>query len=311
MTPGQDELSDLLPLLRHLFGSGVVLMSYRVLKRLPDYRVLRARLRQPCLQVVVKLAGPEARRASQFERTARLHALVASQTQLPMAEVLGFNMSTREWPWRYLVQAHVTGRNWAVVREKLDAEGLRTAYRQFGEAAAQLHSLRYPGFGELGSTGMVCLPQPLLPALVEHAGAIIQKPALRELFLEALEPRRELFQVVQPACLVHEDLHAYNLLFRVRQGKPDLAAILDFEKAWGGPAESDLARLEVWRGMTRRSFWEAYNAVHPVDAGYALRRPVYQLLWCLEYAQHSPQHVADTQQVGKALGVRIPDEIFS
>lgn len=38
-------------------------------------------------------------------------------------------------------------------------------------------------------------------------------------------------------------------------------------------------------------------------AGYVQRRPIYQLFWCLEYVEPSPEHIADTQHVCKQLGI--------
>ena len=93
------------------------------------------------------------------------------------------------------------------------------------------------------------------------------------------------------------------MLFRQALGRWQLSAILDFDKAWAGHQESDLARLDLWRGMVGKGFWTAYEAVSPVAEKYVQRRPIYQLFWCLEYADPSPKHLADTQGVCKQLGI--------
>ncbi len=85
--------------------------------------------------------------------------------------------------------------------------------------------------------------------------------------------------------------------------------MLDFDKAWAGCGESDLARLELWRGMTGDGFWQGYTSLLPIPAGYADRRPLYQLLWCLEYARPTPEHIADTAAVCATLG--IPPIVFT
>ena len=77
--------------------------------------------------------------------------------------------------------------------------------------------------------------------------------------------------------------------------------LIDFESAWAGCAESDLARLELWRGMMGEGFWEAYRAHVPLSDSYPERRPIYQLLWCLEYARSTVQHLRDTASVCQAL----------
>jgi fructosamine-3-kinase len=52
-------------------------------------------------------------------------------------------------------------------------------------------------------------------------------------------------------------------------------------------------------------FWQAYETIHPVEPLYELRRPIYQLLWCLEYARPTEEHLANTQRVCRELGVPI------
>jgi fructosamine-3-kinase len=98
-------------------------------------------------------------------------------------------------------------------------------------------------------------------------------------------------------------LHQYNILFHQVHGHWQLAAILDFDKAWAGHHEIDLARLDLWDGMTQTDFWQTYQRVLPIDPLYAQRRPVYQLLWCLEYADSTPKHLADTQRVCQELNI--------
>jgi fructosamine-3-kinase len=55
--------------------------------------------------------------------------------------------------------------------------------------------------------------------------------------------------------------------------------------------------------MIGEGFWPAYHAVTGVDGGYSARRPIYQLLWCLEYAQNTSRHLADTARLCCELGL--------
>jgi aminoglycoside phosphotransferase (APT) family kinase protein len=290
-------------LLRQALGAKVELVDCQVANRRHDYLVLLIQLRSPALQVVVKLAGPEAPMAASFDRTATLHRLVAAQTSIPMAEILAVDISCRNWPWRYLVETHVPGLEWAVVRRQVSGEELSSAYRQMGEAVAQLHTIRFPAFGELAADGSVPGDGACLAALRAHAAGCIKDARLRALFLSALERRRHLFLDVREAALCHEDLHQHNILFQARQGRWRLATILDFDKAWAGHRETDLARLDLWTGMTSSEFWEAYEATCPVEPLYGERRPIYQLLWCLECAWPTPAHIADTRRVCDELGL--------
>jgi fructosamine-3-kinase len=293
----------LLQLLRETLGSKVELIDAVVANRHDDYLVLCVMLRHPSLMVVVKLAGPRALFPYPFDRTALFHRLVAASTSIPIPDILAVDVSYKEWPWRYLIKTFIPGQEWAKVQPQLKPQELHDAYRQIGQAVAELHSIAFPDFGEVHSDGSVQPMGSYLAALTERARLRIVKPGLADLFLHVVDERRELFSDVSNACLCHEDLHKFNILFQRGQGNWRLATILDFDKAWAGHQESDLARLELWTGMVGEGFWSAYETFSPVSAAYVQRRPIYQLFWCLEYAQPSPKHIADTQQICKLLGI--------
>ena len=145
-------------------------------------------------------------------------------------------------------------------------------------------------------------------ALLERARRAIRPGRLRALFLTALNRHQDRLADVQEASLCHDDLHQHNILFR-REGECWLlATILDFDKAWAGHRESDLARLDLWTGMTGPDFWSGYAQHCPVDPAYPRRRGLYQLLWCLEYARPTPKHEADTRRVCADLGLPLPSD---
>ena len=288
---------QLLLLLQQTFGTKLSLTDCSISKQHHDYAVLLLELCHPSIKVVIKLAGPKAPLACPFERTAMVHRLVATRTDIPMPEVLAVDTSYRTWPWRYFIRTQIPGQEWAVVQPQMSQAERSNAYLQIGSAVAHLHTIGFPAFGELGVDGSAQGDEPYLRALTAHARAIIKRPDLRDLFFSALEKRRALFCDVRDASLCHEDLHKHNILFQYRQGRWHLATILDFDKAWAGHHETDLARLEFWRGMTSDQFWEGYEAIHPVGPLYQQRRPIYQLLWCLEFARPTAEHLADTQRL--------------
>lgn len=300
MIVSRDQLCQLL---RQTLGSEVELGEYRIGNQHHDYLVLLVQLHYPVIEVVVKLAGPEAPLACPFDRTAALHRLVAARTAIPMPEVLAVDVSYNLWPWRYFIKAHIPGEEWVTARERMNAEELADAYRQLGNAVAQLHSIRFAGFGELSAAGEAVEGVPFLSALAERAQSFIKSARLRVLFLSVLGQHENLFQDIHTPNLCHEDLHQHNILFHDQQGKWRLATILDFDKAWAGHRETDLARMAFWRGMTSREFWQAYEAICPIEPLFAQRRLIYQLLWCFEYARSTSEHLADTQRLCAALGL--------
>ena len=251
-------LSDdqLLQLLQDTFGRGVQLLDCQVGKRAHDYLVLIAQLERPALKVVIKIAGPEAPLASQFERTAMLQDLVRRKTKIPMPETHAVNMSFERWPWRYVIKTFLEGEMWVAVRDQLTERERSAAFRQLGHAVAQLHQIKFPAFGKLAADGSVQAEPDYLPAFSGRARRSIGSERLFASFLEALERRRELFLDVAHPVLCHEDLHGYNILYEVDKGSWRLATIIDVDKAWAGHNQIDLARMDLWKGMTSRAFWE-------------------------------------------------------
>jgi aminoglycoside phosphotransferase (APT) family kinase protein len=299
----------LLPLLHPALGSAVELAGLDILKSRHDYVVLLAHLRRPTLDVLIKRAGPQAPLACPFDVSATVYRLVAERTTIPMPAVLTADTSYEKWPWRYFIRTHLPGHEWVDVRRDMSAREQDDAGRQMAEAIAQIHQIGFPLFGELTADGAIQGSFNYLPALAAHARRIIRSRRLQDRFLEALEARAGDFSDVQTAGLCHEDLHQHNILFERRGGKWRLSAILDFEKAWAGHGESDLARIDFWDAMGGDAFWDAYRALQPVSPAYRRRQALYQLLWCLEFAHPSPRHLADTRQLCETLGIA-PIETF-
>jgi fructosamine-3-kinase len=161
----------------------------------------------------------------------------------------------------------------------------RVGFSSFGELDADGHP---PGLG-------------LLPALVRRAERIRDVRG-RRTFLSLLDREADLFTPPPRPVLVHDDLHPGNLLLRRTPAGWRLAAVLDWDKAWAGPAESDLARLAFWDGMTGPAFWSAV-AAPPPDPAADRRRLVHQLLWALEHDAPTARHRADTAALLTRLGI--------
>lgn len=301
LTP--EGLSTLSSLLRHVFGSDATLDRYTIAGRRDDYAVLLARLRNPDFDVVIKLAGPRAPIACPFEQTAWVHRLVRAQTTLPVANVIAADTSYSRVPWRYMIKEYVEGTEWAGLHSRLNDTQARDVYAQVAHAAAELHGIRFARFGDVPAPDVTWQTEHFVEALAERARRRIMSKSSLELFLKVLERRADLFSELSEPCLCHEDLHQYNLIFRWIDDRWRLVNILDFDSAWAGCHESDLARLEIWNRSAAEDFMRSYKEVHPVARECPERRPVYQLLWCLEYASETPRHLADTARVCAELGI--------
>ena len=227
---------------------------------------------------------------------------IQTETDIPVARVIAADDHSSRWPFRYLILTYLRGTTWAEVVGNLTPEQSKSAYHQIGEAVAKLHTISVASFGEL--TGCT-VSFDFLPALQNHVRQILPNPKLQNFFLEALDKYEGLFIHVKNPSLCHEDLHAYNLLFQHHSGNWELSGILDFDKTWAGQAESDLARIDFWRGMNNPEFWTGYHLIRQEDPLYREQRLIYQLLWCLEYAQPTPEHIASTQQLCRYLNLPV------
>lgn len=184
----------------------------------------------------------------------------------------------------------------------------RALYISLGAAIGQMHTIGFSTCGEITSDGRVLAGTSYAAALRRRAQRRIANPAHVALFLSVLQEHHALFESLPAGVLCHEDLNPGNLLVQELPAGPPALWVLDFDSAWAGCAESDLARLEFWRGMMGEGFWEAYRTFAPLSDSYSQRRPIFQLLWCLEYARPTVKHLRDTASVCEAL--RLPPVTF-
>jgi fructosamine-3-kinase len=177
-------------------------------------------------------------------------------------------------------------------------------------ATAALHSLRYLRFGDAEEPPPPLTPPPQGEGSQTYFSALMARARQRtrhaDLFAAVLKAHASDFAGIIEPRLSHEDLNPSNLLVVPGENESDdwrISATLDFESAWAGCPESDIARLELWRDMMGDGFYEGYTATRPIADDYPTRRPIYQLLWCLEYARPTAQHHADTARVCAALDI--------
>lgn len=223
---------------------------------------------------------------------------------VPVPTVLAVDTSYRSGPWSYLLQEHVDGVQWRRLRPQLAPEQVRAAHRDIATAVLAMQSLRFTSFGELNAAGQPA-GDDLVAALRRRAQLRVADPGRRATFLDVLHRRASLFAEQTCSTLCHDDLQHTNLIFRAGHAGWELAGVLDWDKAWAGPGESDIARMSFWDDMTGAGFWEVYEAAAPPAEGSSERALVYQLLWCLEYPVSTPRHRADTASVCRRLGVEI------
>lgn len=258
----------------------------------------------PAPSLVLKLMRVEQRPATDLARTAAVMARAAA-AGVPVPRVLAADGSGAVDGWQHLLQEQVAGRPWQAVRPLLGPAELAAAHAAIARAAVALRTVSLDGYGELGPD-LVPAGEGLVAALRRRARLRTPPGAALELAEALLDRTAPLLAGSPPATLCHDDLHHHNLVFGPAGGGWRLRAVLDWDKAWAGPAEADLARLAFWDDMTGPGFWPVYRAAVPARDGEDERLPVHQLLWCLEHPARTARHRADTAALCRRFGLRPP-----
>ncbi|GIG35259.1 phosphotransferase [Cellulomonas pakistanensis] len=188
------------------------------------------------------------------------------------------------------VTEHVAGRPWAEVHPRVGDHEQRAVLAELTDVLARLRRVAQPGFGDLGAP-----PAPEHDALPARTRRRVPAGWRRDAAERALDRHGALLDGRGGAVLVHGDLHHANVLVRPGSAGWRLAAVLDWDSAWAGPADADAARAALWDGMPGS----------PADADADDRAALQQLLWCLEYADDGPRHRADTARLAARLGVPV------
>lgn len=184
------------------------------------------------------------------------------------------------------VTEHVPGRRWSAVHPGAGDASRRVALGALADVLARLRGVAQPGFGDLGGP-----PATERDALLARTRARVPAGWRLGAAERALDRYGPLFDGSPGAVLVHGDLHHANVLVRPAGPGWALAAVLDWDSAWAGPADADGARAALWDSMPGS----------PADADD--RAAVQQLLWCLEYPDGGARHRADTERLAARLGV--------
>ena len=184
------------------------------------------------------------------------------------------------------------GRQSYLVLEHLEL-GSRGNARLLGEQLAALHRYEGPRFGFFHDNFIGTTPQPnawkdsWVDFWSEYRLGFQLRLAARNGFVGPLQRLGEnlidmlpmFFSDYSPQpSLLHGDLWSGNHAF-FDDGSP---AIFD-PAAYYGDRECDLAMTELFGGYPS-DFYAAYRAAYPLDAGYAMRRELYNLYHVLNHA---------------------------
>ncbi|GAA1838551.1 phosphotransferase family protein [Microlunatus capsulatus] len=272
-----------------------------------DAVVLALEVRAAARPLVLKLADVGAAPALDLGRTAAVMG-PAADAGVPVPAVLAADGTGRLDGVQHLLQQHLGGRRWREVRPELDDTAGRAVHAQLADVLRALAGVRPGGFGELDGQGVV-VPVPLVEALRRRVALRTRRPAARALAERLLVEHADRLGS-GPPVLTHDDLHHANVL--VDPATARLSAVLDWDKAWAGPAAADRARLRFWDDMSGPGPGPGPGSGSGDDRddrddADVLR--VHELLWCLEHAFPTARHRADTARLLRALDLPVPPEL--
>jgi aminoglycoside phosphotransferase (APT) family kinase protein len=279
--------------------------DFEIVGRRRDYQVIIGHLVGTPEKFVIKLAGADAPHwasAAAFERLPVVSRLL-EQHGVRVPRVLAVDTSGKRWPVSYVVTTFLPGTAWAAARQTFGETDRAVLFGELGEVVARVHSIAFDAFGDLEPAGGVRDGSAYAQALAARAARRVGDARRLALFEQQIHQHAAVLSGVVRAAMTHEDLNHYNLLVTRRSGVWHFAALLDLDSAWAGNPESDLAKLELWRGMQHPAFWVTYTAERAIADDYAARRALLQLLWCLEYARPTAEHHAATADVCRELGI--------
>jgi aminoglycoside phosphotransferase (APT) family kinase protein len=189
---------------------GARVTDAEVLSSGTQHRVLRLALDRPPGRVVARLADPAAAPAVDLARTAAASDL-AGAAGVPVPAVVGLRRAASPEQWDCLLLEHAPGTPWSARLPSADCAAVAAVHAQVREVQAALRTVRFTTFGELDAGGRPG-GATLLAALHRRVELRIAEPQRRVVMGRLLDREAALFPEVDGAVLVHDDLHAANLL---------------------------------------------------------------------------------------------------
>lgn len=198
--------------------------------------------------------------------------MALSDPRIPTANLRGWGALGGEgWPWPYLVFDYIYSISVGEVWPELDAGEKARIAREMGETVRALHRLPLPPGGPFPTSH-----EPYAQFLAEQRAGCAERhrawgtlPAhLIDQIDAYLPPTDYLIDRSRPPHLIHADLTGDHLLGRLREGRWQTLALIDFGDARTGDFLYELAalHLDLFRGEKAPlgAFLESYGLpAHP------------------------------------------------
>lgn len=221
-----------------------------------------------------------------------LHHLIQQHTEIPIAEVVGYDFERNHIDRDYVLMSVLPGTPLSEISQMHDGARRRTL-RQVGRYLRQLHDLTATAHMGQRRYGYLGEHHPMSPAStwveafetmwnallddVVACGSYNQQEAqfMRELF----QTLRSAFERPVEPRLLHMDIWAQNILVNPTG---DVTGLVDFDRALWGDVEIEFAVLD-YCGISEPSFWEGYGCARDTSEAAMIRRQFYLLYEIQKY----------------------------
>lgn len=165
----------------------------------------------------------------------------------------------------FIFQSYIEGENWALINKDLTSEEKRGLWREVGELTRKIHTVKgdhfsYSFTGPTFSNWSAAVIARLEIIVSDLDSLLVKCEDLRKL-LTIVRRHTPLLDEISRPYLLHGDLWLVNILVKRIEGIPQIAGIIDNDRAsWGDPmADWTIFLLERNSAPEIQSFWETYG----------------------------------------------------
>ncbi len=243
-------------------------------------------------QIVMRVAPPDIRKRNLFyeyrmmRQEPGIHGAIRRDTTAPVPKIIAADFSHGLLERDFLLMERIPGTPLSEVNDfsKRDLDNL---LGELGSALRDVHSIQAQSYGYIGehepapagrnwTEAFVVIWDYLLRDIERCGGYSGQEAdALRKL----LDSHLDKFTRSEPACLLHMDVWAQNIMTGPG-GK--LMGLLDWDRALWGDIEIEFAVLD-YCGISEPAFWEGYGSSREDDSAARVRQLFYLLYELQKY----------------------------
>ncbi len=221
-----------------------------------------------------------------------LHELIRAKTNMPVAEIVGYDFSRTRIDRDYMLLRALPGTPLSEAHWMTNAHRQRALY-QVGQHLRQLHALTAPAYLNTSDYGYLGEYNPMEPQstwvdafhvmwnklLDDVVACGSYTPDEANLFRDLFDHYRDLFDRPVTHSLLHMDVWSQNILVDV---DGNVTGMVDFDRALWGDVEIEFAVLD-YCGISEPPFWEGYGIPRDTSPEPQIRRQFYLLYEVQKY----------------------------